>query len=83
MVSKLPFQVVQVQTDSGQEFGPAFHWYLLSKGIGHVKSRPRTPRLNGKASNAPTIDSDEFSRLLEGAVIDDANLFAERLRHPP
>jgi hypothetical protein len=42
-LSKLPFQVEQVQTDNGQEFGQAFHWRLLDKGIGHVKIRPRTP----------------------------------------
>jgi hypothetical protein len=48
VLSKLPFQVGQVQAHNGQEFGPAFHWHLLDKGIGHMKVRPRTPRLNGK-----------------------------------
>ncbi|MET8960514.1 hypothetical protein ABZX69_13575 [Streptomyces sp. NPDC004074] len=39
--------VEQVQTDNGQEFGQAFHWHLLGKGTGHVRIKPRTPRLNG------------------------------------
>lgn len=70
----------QIQTDNGQEFGSSFHWHLLGKGIGHVKIRPRTPRLNSKVERSHRIDSEEFYRLLEGEVIDDANLFAERLQ---
>lgn len=49
-------------------------------GIGHVKIRPRTPRLNGEVERSHHSDSDEFYRLLDGEVIDDANLSAERLR---
>lgn len=78
--STLPFQVDQVQTDNGQELGTTFHWHLRDKGIGHVKIRPRTPQPNGKVERSHRIDSDEFYRLLEGEVIDDANLFAERLQ---
>ena len=48
VLAKLPFQIERVQTDNGAEFGQAFHWHLLDKGIDHVKIRPRTPRLNGK-----------------------------------
>ncbi len=80
VLSKLPFQVEKVHTDNGQEFGSAFHWHLLDMGIGHVKIRPRTPRLNGKVERSHRIDSEEFYRLLEGEVIDDTNLFAERLQ---
>ena len=65
-LSKLPFQVEKVQTDNGQEFGSAFYWHLLDMGIGHVKIRPRTPRVNGKVERSHRIDSDEFYRLLEG-----------------
>lgn len=43
VLAKLPFQVEQVQTDNGQEFGSAFRWHLLDKGIGHVKIRPAHP----------------------------------------
>lgn len=80
VLSKLPFQVEQVQTDNGQEFGQAFHWHLLDKGIGHVKIRPRTPRLNGKVERSHRIDSEEFYRLLDGEGIDDSRLFAERFQ---
>jgi len=31
VLSTLPFQVEQVQTDNGQEFGSAFHWHLLDR----------------------------------------------------
>ena len=81
MLSKLPFQVEQVQTDNGQKNRLGLPlWHLLDKGIGHVRIRPRTSRLNGKVERSHRIDSGEFYRLLEGEVIDDANLFTERLR---
>jgi transposase len=80
VLSKLPFAVERVQTDNGQEFGSAFHWHLLDKGIGHVYIKPRTPRLNGKVERSHRIDSEEFYRLLEGQVIDDTRLFTQRLQ---
>ena len=66
--------------DSQSEFGASFHWHLLDKGIDHVKIRPRTPRLNGKVERSHRIDSEEFYRLLQGQVIDDANLFSDKLQ---
>lgn len=80
VLSKLLFQTDQVQTDNGQEFGSAFRWHLLDKGIGHAKTRPRTPSVNNKVERSHRIDPEEFCRLLEGEVIDDANVRAERLQ---
>jgi hypothetical protein len=40
---------------------------------------PATPRLNGKVERSHRIDSEEFYRLLEGQVIDDVNLFNDKL----
>lgn len=80
VLSKLPFAVDQIQTDNGQEFGQTFHWHVLDKGIDHIRIRPRTPRLNGKVERSHRIDSEEFYRLLEGEVIDDARLFENRLQ---
>ncbi|MGV9901968.1 IS481 family transposase [Streptomyces sp. NPDC003388] len=80
VLAKLPFAVEQVQTDNGQEFGQTFHWHVLDKGIGHVRIKPRTPRLNGKVERSHRIDSEEFHRLLEGQVVDDVNLFNSKLQ---
>ena len=80
VMAKLPFQVERVQTDHGAEFGQSFHWHLLDLGVDHVRIKPRTPRLNGKVERSHRIDSEEFYRLLEGQVIDDANLFSEKLQ---
>ncbi len=80
VLSKLPFKVDQIQTDNGQEFGAAFHWHVVDMGIGHVRIKPRTPRLNGKVERSHRIDSEEFYRLLEGEVIDDARLFETKLQ---
>jgi len=80
VMAKLPFKVERVQTDNGSEFGASFHWHLIDLGVDHVKIRPRTPRLNGKVERSHRIDSEEFYRLLQGHVIDDANLFSDKLQ---
>jgi transposase InsO family protein len=80
LLERLPFRVEVIQTDNGAEFGSSFHWHVLDKGIGHVYIKPRTPRLNGKVERSHRIDAEEFYRLLEGVVIDDAQVFNDRLR---
>lgn len=78
MLSKLPFKAEKVYTDNGSEFGQSFLWHLLDKGIGHIRIRPATSRLNGKAERSHLIDSEAFYRLLEGQIIDDVNHFHNR-----
>ncbi|MDH3226036.1 MAG: IS481 family transposase [Thermoleophilia bacterium] len=80
VLARLPFEVEQVQTDNGSELQSGFHWQLLDRGIRHTYIRPPTPRLNGKVERSHRIDAEEFYRLLEGVVIDDSELFNERLR---
>ena len=80
VLEKLPFQVQVIQTDNGSEFGSSFHYHLLDKGVGHRHIKPRTPRLNGKVERSHRIDAEEFYRLLDGAVIDDANVFNDKLQ---
>ena len=69
-----------VQTDNGPEFGSSFHYHLLDKGVGHRYIKPRTPRLNGKVERSHRIDAEEFYRLLDGTVIDDAKVFNNKLQ---
>lgn len=52
VLEKLPFKVLQVQTDNGAEFRAGFHWHLLYRGIRHIYIRPSTPRLNGKVERS-------------------------------
>jgi transposase InsO family protein len=66
--------------DNGAEFGTAFHWHVLDKGIGHVYIKPRTPRLNGKVQRSHRIDAEEFYRLLDGVIIDDAQGLNDKLQ---
>ena len=35
VLEKLPFQVQEIPTDNGPEFGSSFHYLLLDKGVGH------------------------------------------------
>ncbi len=76
---RLPFQVERIQTDNGSEFQKDFHWHVIDKGIEHVYIKPRTPRLNGKVERSHRIDNEEFYSLLRGVVIDDAQLFTEKI----
>ena len=69
-----------VQTDNGAEFQGAFHWHVLDRGIGHVYIKPATPRLNGKVERSHRIDAEEFYRMLDGVVIDDTDLFNDKLQ---
>jgi transposase InsO family protein len=54
--------------------------HVLDAGIGHVYIKPATPRLNGKVERSHRIDQEEFYRMLEGVVIDDTELFNDRLQ---
>jgi hypothetical protein len=80
VLQKLPFRVERIQTDNGSEFAAAFHWHVQDLGIEHVYIRPRTPRLNGKVERSHRIDAEEFYRLLDGVVVDDAKVFTTKLQ---
>jgi len=79
VAEKLPFRIECIQTDNGAEFQGTFHWHVLDRGIGHVYIRPATPRLNGKVERSHRIDAEEFYRMLDGVVIDDTELFNDKL----
>jgi transposase InsO family protein len=49
-------------------------------GVRHRYIKPRTPRLNGNVERSHRIDAEEFYRLLDGAVIDDAQIFNHKLQ---
>ena len=53
---------------------------VLDKGIGHFYIKPMRPRHNHKVERSHRIDTEEFYRLLDGVVIDDAKLFHEKLQ---
>jgi transposase InsO family protein len=80
LLDKFPFRVEVIQTDNGSEFQSAFHWHLADRGIRHVYIKPATPRLNGKVERSHRIDGEEFYRQLKGVLIDDTQLFNERLQ---
>ena len=80
LLAKLPFQVEVIQTDNGAEFQSQFHYHVLDRGIRHVYIKPATPRLNGKVERSHRIDNEEFYRMLDGVVIDNAQLFNDKLQ---
>ena len=80
LLARLPFRVEVIQTDNGGEFGTQSHYHVLDRGIRHVYIKPATPRLNGKVERSHRIDQQEFDRMLNGVVIDDTDLFNEKLQ---
>jgi hypothetical protein len=80
VLQRLPFQVEAVRTDNGAEFPSAVHRHVLGEGIAHTRIGPRTPRLTGKAGRSHRIAAEESGRLLDGVVIDDAEVFNDKLR---
>ena len=80
VLEKLPFHVLRIQTDNGSEFQARFHWHVLDRGIEHVYIKPATPRLNGKVERSHRIDAEEFYRMLDGVVVDDAKVFTTKLQ---
>ena len=71
----------QVGCDSDPpEFKAGFHWHVVDQGIDHVYIKPATPRLNGKVERSHRIDAEEFYRMLDGVVIDDTELFNDKLQ---
>ena len=80
LLARLPFRVEVIQTDNGGEFGTQFHYHVIDRGIRHVYIKPATPRLNGKVERSHRIDDDEFYRMLDGVVIDDTDLFNDKLQ---
>ncbi|MEX0874079.1 MAG: IS481 family transposase [Actinomycetota bacterium] len=79
VMEKLPFRVDVIQTDNGSEFQSAFHWHVIDSGVSHVYIKPATPRLNGKVERSHRIDAEEFYRMLDGVVIDDASVLNAKL----
>ncbi len=53
---------------------------MLDRGIRHVYTKPARPRLNGEVERSHRIDAEEFYRQLDGVVIDDTDLFNEKLQ---
>lgn len=64
-----------MRTDNGTEFQSEFHWHVLDKGINHSYLKSATPLPKGKLERSHRIDDGEFYRLLDGAVIDEINIF--------
>ena len=53
---------------------------LLRLGNHVHETEPATPRLNGKVERSHRIDQEKFYRMLERVVIDDTELFNDRLQ---
>jgi transposase InsO family protein len=51
-----------------------------TRGLVTSTSNPARPRLNGKVERSHRIDAEEFYRLLDGVVIDDAKVFNDKLQ---
>lgn len=53
---------------------------MRDQGIGHTYIRPATPHLSGEVERSHRINAEEFYRLLDAVLIDDADVFNDKLR---
>lgn len=60
LLKQLPFSLRCIQTDNGSEFGQTLNQWLKRLGIRHVRTRPRTPRLNGKVERVHRTMQEEL-----------------------
>ncbi len=81
MLEKLPFAVEVIQTDNGAEFQSQFHYHVLGRAASATSTSSRRRRGSTARSSAHTGSTqEEFYRMLEGVVIDDTELFNDRLQ---
>jgi Integrase core domain len=80
VLGKFPFRVETIQTDDGSEFQSAFHWHLLDRGVRHVNIKPATPAAERQGRAQPPDRWRGVYRQLKGVVIDDAELFNDKLQ---
>jgi len=67
LLGELPFPLRCIQTDNGSEFGSALSQQLKGLAIRHVRTRPRTPRLNGKVERVHRTMQEELWDAVEDA----------------
>lgn len=67
LLKELPFSLRCIQTDNGSEFGLTLTALLKTCGIRHVRTKPRTPRLNGKVERVHRTMQEEFWDAVEEA----------------
>jgi hypothetical protein len=71
--------VQHVPVKRGLELGAVvYSTSIVAASRANIK--PRTLRLNGKVERSHRIDAEEFYRMLDGVVIDDADVFNNKLR---
>ena len=67
LLKELPFPLRCIRTDNGSEFSRALTQLLKRLGIRHARTRPRTPRLNGKVERVHRTMQEEFWDAVEDA----------------
>jgi len=71
MVYPIKNGIKTIQTDSGAEYPGDFDNHLRKKGLAHLFTYPRCPRINGHAERANRTLQEEFINLnLDPAAID-------------
>ena len=68
-----------IQTDNGSEFLGQFHQYLKQKGIKHLFSYPRCPKINGHIERAQRTLKEEFLNQHRDLLFTDMPAFAKEL----
>lgn len=57
---KVPFEIVEIQTDNGSEFAKHFHEACTALGITHYHTYPRCPKMNAHIERFNRTVSEDF-----------------------
>ena len=79
LLTVVPFEIVEIQTDNGSEFAKRFHEACVTLNITHYHTYPRCPRMNAHIERFNRTISEEFVVYHRSLLRDDIHAFNQTL----
>jgi transposase InsO family protein len=75
LIQRVPFTIIEIQTDNGSEFAQHFHEACLALGITHYHTYPRSPKMNAFIERFNRTLSEECLVYNRALLRDDVDRF--------
>jgi len=79
LLRRVPFEIVEIQTDNGSEFAKHFHGVCVLLNITHYHTYPRCPKMNAHIERFNRTISEEFVVYHRALLRDDMVTFNQTL----
>lgn len=79
LLTIVPFEIVEIQTDNGSEFAKHFHEACVTLGIVHYHTYPRCPKMNAHIERFNRTISEEFVVYHRALLRDSLTTFNDQL----